>query len=397
VSVGEARVDGRIQDLALVLHLKVRPHVTGRVFPVSFQALPDLLVIVRAGNVSDTGVVGAGGTIDFRPPRVGVSGWGSVAVVPADPAAAPFHPSWVPSPATDLVHPRDIVLVPSAWTVRRGRHAGKTVPVSMNDAFTTVLLARPSYFRGNYRAPSTIHAEGVYDPETDFTAKIMSWRPVDLPMRLGFSHGEGSHILTPEDSVRIWGWVDELEEIFGRDLFEPAVAPTAAWTDSIRPGDLVVTVDTTAYRVPNGIAWTYCGPPRWELRPYPAAPRNTEGWSDGTLDRMWVSACDVASAKIRWTTYGINDEHTVHHELLHTLGPGHGCSWKSIMSYCGEFGSDTVTVQDVAYVEVLEAVSEAGRQYDTAIGLLNALFGERKLLLGLEPVPDYHVLPEDLP
>ena len=121
---------------------------------------------------------------------------------------------------------------------------------------------------------------------------------------------------------------------------------------------------------------------------------------------MILRVCEHSYGGITVGRGGIRSPTLVQHEFMHAMGVGHGCSWPSLQSYCPSGGdyrcdgpycgyrTDQLTKEDVAYWEVREAVSSMAREYGTRYGLVYALWGERKLRLGLEPVPDYHQAPE---
>jgi hypothetical protein len=72
------------------------------------------------------------------------------------------------------------------------------------------------------------------------------------------------------------------------------------------------------------------------------------------------------------------------HELLHTLGFGHTCSWFSVMfTNCNHFGSDNVTPSDVAYIKLFYAVRKLEVDRSAVLGLDASIKGEREIILGL--------------
>ena len=72
--------------------------------------------------------------------------------------------------------------------------------------------------------------------------------------------------------------------------------------------------------------------------------------------------------------------HLVSHELMHALGAGHTCQWKSVSAdviRCPELREEMPTPHDVAYVQVLYRVRDLQRATGARWGLDAALEGER--------------------
>jgi hypothetical protein len=70
------------------------------------------------------------------------------------------------------------------------------------------------------------------------------------------------------------------------------------------------------------------------------------------------------------------------HELLHTLGFGHTCAWKSVLAdvrRCPYMRADAATPEDVAYVQVASRVRDLERAARGRRGMQAALAGENLL------------------
>jgi hypothetical protein len=87
---------------------------------------------------------------------------------------------------------------------------------------------------------------------------------------------------------------------------------------------------------------------------------------------------------------------TLQHEMLHAFGFGHTCFRPSVMTTCpfswlDEWtgprpAADLVSVYDAAYVQFYRKAHQRILELSPHMALLEALDGERELLLGLDPL-----------
>jgi hypothetical protein len=78
------------------------------------------------------------------------------------------------------------------------------------------------------------------------------------------------------------------------------------------------------------------------------------------------------------------------HELVHALGFGHTCSWRSVVAdpmRCRSMRAPSLTPEDVAYMQLLRHVRELQQTHRARWGIETALAGERVLALGLPREP----------
>lgn len=355
------------------------PVIRGHVHAAGGGSVSGLRASWRGDGAQDTDVatVGADGAFAIQ---LSTADAGGELLIDGDPPRG-FHPFLFPFDVDELADV-DVVLVPRAWTIQSGIYAGQTVethldPVMDDDASRM----RYSYFFGQ--------PEPFADP-TRYLVELMSWPASRFPAQVAFDHRHGAAAFTAQDSADIWGVLDQMEAVFGLNLFEPIEADPGWWPDEVDPYDPVV--------IPGVIRLVFL-PPSWGALPLgdedPLVWEQDLGtWaSDGRfttfqLDHQLLSGGSLlvgaleplrlADGLIPWQT-------VLMHEMLHVLGVGHTCRIPSPQGPC--LRTAEPSPRDVAYMELLRETMRLEREYGTLLGILPATIGERRVLLQLPALP----------
>ena len=242
-----------------------------------------------------------------------------------DPAARRYHPARVRVPRAELGREQGIVLLPLAWTPAAGRFAGTAVPVSPR-------LARTPPCPGCGAFWPRLDAEG--------TARFQLWPRLRFPLRVAFDRAHSVPAGSAPDSAAFWAAADEVGRAFGEALFRPAPFERSLprW-DRPGPDDMVLVVVDASLAV---------------------AGLTTLLGRSGAVEHAELrlqrprSVLDASGAEL------------VAHELMHVLGMGHTCAWRSVaadLRRCPGMRAPLPTAEDVAYTQLLYRVRElqAGR------------------------------------
>ena len=265
-------------------------------------------------------------------------------------SARRYHPAWLsrlvfalpPQPRVDPV--ATIVLVPRQWKIEGGTFAGATVAVSANAAFAPPC---PALLDDN--------CEGFY-PSSWFSG-IKLWPDSMLPVRVALHHALSNETIRDADSTALWATLRKMGDDMGRPVFRPAryqdLTPLdPGWADYA----IVVRVDTT---IRNFIAFT--------------------GW-------RWDGFNDLTAGTVRVNRRAtLSSGSLMAHELLHALGFKHSCGWDSVMGGYGCTGAASLSAADVAHWQLARHLRDLQRAHATNLGLVEAMQGERVLMLGRKP------------
>lgn len=259
-----------------------------------------------------------------------------------------YHPALARLHRRDARAAQGIVLVPRTWTIAAGRYAGRTVDVSPHRARTPV-CPRCSVFW--VRAP----------PQGQDAVRWQGWPASRFPLRLGFDREHSVPVGAAPDSAAFWRGVDRVEDAFGMDLFRPVRYSQTLSTelDENGPDDVVLVVIDPSLPV-AGLTMVL-------------GRRGIVEYAAVSLQRRGVVRTD----------YG---PELVGHELMHALGFGHTCSWRSVsadLQRCPDLRTPTPSPEDVAHAQVLYRVRELQRDPTLRWGLDAAVAGERVLVLGI--------------
>jgi hypothetical protein len=319
--------------------------ISGWVSAAGGGALDGLELRVRAGSFSDSAPVDSAGRF-FYPLPDGVTADVLDLVVDArDPASRRYHPALVRLPRREWQGEQHVVLVPRQWTVTAGRYAGTLVEISPERAYRPSCAGCSSFFKSGASVGSGV-----------LTGGVPGW-PGDLfPLRVAFDRARSDQPIKVRDSVAFWKVAGQVEDVFGRALFRPAAYAETLPTSDEGPNDVILVWIVASMRNPG---------------------RGTIGYyrHDIITGALWLR-----------NTALIHDSQggsLVTHEFLHTLGFGHTCSWRSVMTdvtRCPWLRSAVPTVDDVAYVELALAVNELTRGTPTRWGMEAAYAGERSVV-----------------
>jgi hypothetical protein len=242
-------------------------------------------------------------------------------------AAAAYHPARVRLAPAEVAKELEIVLVPLRWTIHTGRYAGRQVELRLARAFTPPCASCTGFFRAlKARADSG-------------RTRLQGWPAERFPLRVAFDREWNGEVVTAGDSAAFWREAEELGEVFGADLFRPANFPDAAPREQGAPDDVILVWFDPDMRGIGGIGTA-------------VSDGDAIEYGDLRLNRQALR--EVATAP------GL-----VAHELMHTLGFGHTCAWRSVVAdvrRCPSLRAPTATEDDVAYVELAAAIRSLLRE-----------------------------------
>lgn len=316
--------------------------IRGQLWAADGSSTAGLRVTAHAGAWADSASTDAEGR--FEVPRPDSLGADSVRVV-VDAAVAEtrvFRPSVASLGRADWDEEVRMVLLPRRWTIRAGTHAGVIVEVSAIRGFAPTCRGCPSGF---FRRAVTTRASST----------VAAWRPGSFPLRVAFDHEYTSEAISGRDSAAFWRDVAELERDLGEHLFRPARFSEAEPVEDA-PEDLVLV---------------------WVDRRLRTAGLGSVAYGGGGDIGYGAVRFDDALAFTRPGAPGL-----IAHEMVHTLGIGHTCSWKSVVAdaaRCPEARAPSATPEDVAYVQVHLAMGALQRAHRARWGLDAALRGEEEV------------------
>ena len=270
----------------------------------------------------------------------------------ADRGRRTYHPALARVHRRDAGREQGFVLVPRKWTIAAGRYAGQAVEVRPHDARTPV-CPRCSVF--------WVRAQ----PQGQEPVPFQGWPLSRFPLRVGFDREHSVPVGAAPDSVAFWRAVEAMEDAFGTDLFRPVrYAQTLSTVlDQDGPDDVVLVVIDPSLPV-AGLTMVLA--------------------RRGLVDYAAVS---LRRRQEMFTDYG---PELVAHEMMHALGFGHTCAWRSVaadLGRCPQMRAPAPTPEDVAHAQVLYRVRDLQRAGGHRWGLDAAIAGERVLVLGRPDEP----------
>jgi hypothetical protein len=350
---------GNLSALPLLAVLVLLPALTGMdrhddlpVLAVSGEVLPadggsphDLVVRVRAGAFADSAAVDAMGSFSIPLPRDLAGRTVEVRIDAASGTPRRYHPALLQLTPRELHRRQDIILVPRQWRIAAGQYAGQMVEISLHRAFAPPCYGCPSF----YRSASTA---GWSEP----IGGLSVWPAAVFPLRVAFDRERSDQRITARDSAAFWRIAGKMDAAFGRPLFRAAAYDETLIRGEEGPTDVVLVWIVASMRHPGrGSVGFY----RDQIISGTVSLRNTS----------LISAADGPSL--------------VTHELMHALGFGHTCSWRSVLAdvtRCPSMRSAVPTATDVAYIELAYGVSTLARSINAPWGIEAALAGERALV-----------------
>jgi hypothetical protein len=291
--------------------------LTGRVIPAGGGDVRGVRVVGRRGALADSAEVDGAGRFSLVLPAGSVPDSLELWVDAALPGGAAFHPARLRLGRADLAREQEIVLVPLRWTIRTGRYAAREVEVRLARAFSRPCASCTGFFRAlAARADSG-------------RTGLQGWPAECFPLRVAFDREWNGEKVSAGDSAAFWRETDELEEALGADVFRPANLPDAVPREDGGPDDVILVWFDPDMRAIGGIGTA-------------VSEGDDIGYGDLRLNRQALRG--------EATTPGL-----VPHELMHTLGFGHTCAWRSVVAdvrRCPYLRASTATEDDVAYVEL---------------------------------------------
>lgn len=253
-----------------------------------------------------------------------------------------MHPSLVRVALGSALPQLSFVLVPRRWTIRGGTHDGVTVDISPDAAF-----------RLPCATANDTNCDGFYP--TAWTGLPRLWPRASLPIRVAFDHARSHQIVSAADSTTFWQIMQRMNADYGTSLFRPAQAEEISIAEDGRPQQaILVRIDTT---LTGYSAWT-----NW--------------W--------WNGAGEMYAGVVRpRRTSLLASTSLMTHELLHTQGFKHSCSWTTVMGGYPCSSNAGLSAHDVAYAQLAVHIEIVQRQSAAAHSLAAARDGERAVTLGL--------------
>lgn len=320
--------------------------VTGRVVAADGGSAAGLRVVVSGSTFADSATTDSTGSYTLRLPARVVDDSVELVAREADPASGRYHPAAVRLGRRDLAGEHAFVLVPRAWTIPAGTYAGTTVEISPRLAFQPVCGGCSAFLKR-----SSLVGGGV-----------RTWPDALFPLRVVFDREFSPLPISPRDSVSFWRGAEELERDFGADLLRPAPYSASASVGDSVPSDLIFVLLDPSLRVSGlGTAGAY--------------------GDDIVFGEVRFKGSSLLS--------GGEGRDVVVHELMHAMGLGHTCSWRSVMAVstrCPGMRSERATPEDVAYAQVVRRVRQLQRQVGARWGLEAALAGEEGVIGSLAAV-----------
>jgi hypothetical protein len=294
--------------------------VTGRVIAAGGGDVRGVRVIARAGELADSVAVDSAGRFALALPTAPADSV-ELSVVATDSAAPAFHPARVRLGVEDAAKDQEIVLVPLRWTIHAGRFAGRSVDVRLARAFSPPCAGCSGFYRA-------LRAKG----DSGRTG-LQGWPGERFPLRVAFDREWNGERISTRDSVAFWREAEELEAAFGIDVFRPANYADAVPREEGGPDDVILV---------------------WFDADMPGL---------GGIGTAVSNGEDIGYGDLRLNRHALHEEVTapglVSHELMHTLGFGHTCAWRSVVAdarRCPFMRAPAATEEDVAYAELAASV-----------------------------------------
>ncbi|HEX5727128.1 MAG TPA: hypothetical protein VFX98_16745, partial [Longimicrobiaceae bacterium] len=313
--------------------------VSGRVFTADGGSAEGLRVFARAPGFADSAEVAPTGEFTLALPEDFPAEGVELHTDAADRDRRAYHPALARLRPGDLAREPRFVLVPRTWTVPAGTYAGVRVPISLDRAFEAPCEGCQGFYR-------SVRGDSV-PPEA---RGVLGWAEEAFPLRIAFDRAGSGGPVSARDSAAFWQVVEALEEDFGRDLFRPGRLY------DLRPGE-----------DPRDLVLVWIDPSLG------ARGMSTQATFQGhiTTGAVWLRRASLIRAP--------DGPALVQHELMHVLGMGHTCAWRSVLSArsrCGGLDAPRPTAEDVAYGQLLLGVRALQRRHGARWGAAAALAGE---------------------
>lgn len=253
-----------------------------------------------------------------------------------------YHPALARLARAEANREHGFVLAPREWIILAGHFAGQRVPVSPMAARQPTCPVCSGFW---------IRMAGPRSP-----AGFQGWPSSRFPLRVAFERAGSVPVGATPDSAAFWRAAAGVESALGVDLFRPvpygATLPRHAEDD---PDDVVlVRIDRA---------------------------QSTAGFTTMVGSRGNVEYAGLALQRVG-AALAPGGLELVQHELMHVLGLGHTCAWRSIVAEsgrCPNMRATAPTPEDVAYTQLLYRVRDLQADGSLRWGLDAAVEGERWL------------------
>jgi len=272
--------------------------------------------------------------------------------------------------------------------------------VDMNAAMVTSAHTGPSYLfaSGQYQAPITAGGKAPKLQNT-YSASEFAWLPDSLPIGVAIHRACcSSRTVVADDSVQVMRALSTVQNTLGYQIWHPINDRADYATDrasSTTPNRvLIFQFDSSLKGAVTGGGGT--GPITSQGNSLLLQDFVISGWRGSAVDHITVSDAMSQAQVIGYNpNAGPLTQSVLIHEAMHTLGAGHGCQWASTQSYCGLAPPDSApSFEDAAYLLMAMDVKAAVWKHRALHSLTAALFGQRAIMLNLDPVPAPWTLPD---
>jgi hypothetical protein len=300
------------------------PVLAGRVIPAGGGDVRGVRVFARVGDRADSAGVDSTGRFSLALSGPPITDSLEVWVE----AAGAFHPARLRLSPEVIGREHEIVLVPLRWTIHAGRYAGREVEVRLARAFSPPCATCTGFFRA------------MAAPGDSARTRLQGWPAERFPLRVAFDREWNGETVTARDSAAFWRETAELEETFGADVFRPANFPDTTPREDGGPDDVILVWFDPDMGGLGGIGTAVSTGDEIE-------------YGDLRLNRQALREQALAPGLVA-------------HELMHTLGFGHTCAWRSVVAdvrRCPSLRAPGVTEDDVAYVELAAEIRSLLREH----------------------------------
>jgi hypothetical protein len=326
---GSTTIDAWIDSVRARARVDVLPVVRGRLLTIDGEVPAGMQVRLVTRDFADSMLVGPDGRFEFRPSFFADTG--ELSIRAHDARSTRYHPMVARLAARETGPELNAIVVPTSWSIPSGTHAGVTLGVSADAALRrwrgTAPFARGSAHQGRR------------------TRRVVGWAPHAFPLPVVFVRERSTTRVSAADSVAFWESVRALETQLGMTLFQ------AAETTAIGNGRVGVEVVVDPRTPPAAITWA-----------------------------SWVPSGDLNDARVAVRSLAdLRNTALIAHEMIHALGFGHALEWRSVMTRTASGGVKALTVEDVAYVQLILRVRAAQATFGAELGFLEAAEGERRM------------------
>jgi hypothetical protein len=237
--------------------------------------------------------------------------------------------------------------LPNAWRISKGIYTGESIPVSLIE-----LLSHPQAEDGNFFTAARAESVG---PSFGYYNIPNWWYFGGYPIKVAIDRIRTTSPLGPSDSIKFWSQLDEFERITGFDYYVPANYSEVV---SGRRGYLFY-IDSTITFPGVGLNSTFL-------------------WDPRAIENDWAVITGVRIhdlGQFYREDIAFNFPRLIQHEFIHGLGFNHTDSRFSLMNNNQDGYALSLTVKDVAYLELVRELTLAQKTYNTRLGLAERLNG----------------------